>query len=151
VVVGEEPLLECLRGSNAQPQLILYGKPGMTCAVDWRTNLVAGSWVRILTGLTVPTNLWLSVSPPPSTSVMNFYRASGQLPPPLLQMHREGANYVIEWPAAYPVCGLEETATLGPSSTWLPSSVTIQPSGNMLRAVVPIGATSKFYRLKCSQ
>src|ERR1019366_7684275 len=30
VVVGEEPLLECVRGTTVQPQLIPYGKPGMT-------------------------------------------------------------------------------------------------------------------------
>lgn len=298
VVVGEEPLLECVRGTNAQPQLILYGKPGMTCAIEWRTNLVVGSWVRILTGLTVPTNLWLAVSPPPSSSMMNFYRAYGavtaptlttvvvsnqvhltlcgqpgktytieyttnqanngpwffmadislttpclelgslgtnsmtlsyravettnslrlvatlstnqvrkltlcgepgktygveyktslsattpwvfleevaqtnacqelsniglsapvifyrayaKVPSRVLQMSREGANYVIEWPAAYLVCGLEETATLSPSATWLPSAAVIQQSGDKLRATVPVGTTSKFYRLRCSQ
>ena len=36
---------------------------------------------NVLTGLTVPTNLWLSVSPPPSGSALNFYRASGTLAP----------------------------------------------------------------------
>ena len=81
VVVGEEPLLECVRGTNAQPQLILYGKPAITCAIEWRADLVVGSWVNVLTGLTVPTNLWLSVSPPPSAGAMNFYRAAGTLAP----------------------------------------------------------------------
>ena len=79
VVVGQEPLLECVRGTNVQPQLILYGKPAINCAIEWRTNLVVGNWGNVLTGLTVPTNLWLSVSPPPSGSAMNFYRASGTL------------------------------------------------------------------------
>ena len=81
VVVGQEPLLECVRGTNAQPQLILYGKPAITCAIEWRANLVVGNWGNVLTGLTVPTNLWLSVSPPPSGSALNFYRASGTLAP----------------------------------------------------------------------
>lgn len=80
VVVGEEPLLECVRGTNAPPQLILYGKPAMTCAIEWRADLAVGSWVNVLTGLTMPTNLWLSISPPPSASAMNFYRAVGTLP-----------------------------------------------------------------------
>jgi hypothetical protein len=287
-----------VRGSNGQPSLILYGKPAMTCAIEWRTNPVVGNWVGILSGLTVPTNLWLAVSPPASSSAMNLYRAyatgtsptlttvvvsnqvhltlcgqagktytieystnqSGsapwffmanvsmtapclelgslgtnsvtlsyraveatnslrlvatlatkqvrkltlcgepgktygveyktnlsastpwvfleevaqtnscqelsnigpnapvifyrlyeKVPSRLLQMSREGANYVIAWPAAYLVCGLEETSTLSPSATWLPSSAVIQQSGNMLRAVVPVGTTSKFYRLRCGQ
>ena len=66
-------------------------------------------------------------------------------------MRVEGANCVIEWPGAYLACGLEETTTLGPSAAWLPSAAVIQQSGNKLRATVPVGATSKFYRLKCSQ
>jgi hypothetical protein len=66
-------------------------------------------------------------------------------------MRQEGASYVIEWPAAYFVCGLEETTALSPSATWLPSSAIIQQSGKMLRATVPVGPSAKFYRLRCSQ
>jgi hypothetical protein len=66
-------------------------------------------------------------------------------------MRQEGANYVIEWPAAYLLCGLEETTTPSLTATWLPSSVVIQQSGNKLSAVVPVGPNAKFYRLRCSQ
>jgi hypothetical protein len=66
-------------------------------------------------------------------------------------MYRAGANYIIEWPAVYLLCGLEETTTLSPSATWLPSPAVIQQSGDKLLATVPVGTTSKFYRLRCSQ
>jgi hypothetical protein len=39
VAVGEEPLLECLLGTNGRPALFLYGKPGWNCDVQSRTTL----------------------------------------------------------------------------------------------------------------
>ncbi len=39
VIVGEEPLLECLLGTNGRPALVLYGKPDWNCDVDARATL----------------------------------------------------------------------------------------------------------------
>jgi hypothetical protein len=75
VVVGEEPLLECVHGTNSQPLLILYGIPASGYALDTRTNITVGSWQPVLTNLTVGTNLWLNITPPASSSPENFYRA----------------------------------------------------------------------------
>ena len=75
-IVDEEPLLECVHGTNSEPLLILYGKPASGYAMDTRTNLAEGSWQTVLTDLTVGTNLWLSISAPASSSPENFYRAS---------------------------------------------------------------------------
>lgn len=75
VVVGEEPLLECVHGTNGQPLLLLYGKPASGYAIDTRTNITVGSWRIVLTNLTVGMNLYLSISPPASSSPANFYRA----------------------------------------------------------------------------
>jgi hypothetical protein len=77
VVVGKEPLLECVQGSNGQPLLILYGKPASGYAIDTRTNIMMGSWRTVLTNLTVGTNLYLGISPPPSGTPASFYRARG--------------------------------------------------------------------------
>ena len=44
VVAGKEPLLEGALSANRQLQLTLYGKPGSSCAMKWRTNSMAGAW-----------------------------------------------------------------------------------------------------------
>jgi hypothetical protein len=83
VVVGEEPLLECVQGTNGQPLLILYGKPASGYAIDTRTNITEGSWQTSLSNLTVGTNLSLSITPPASSSPENFYRAVRAVQPGL--------------------------------------------------------------------
>jgi hypothetical protein len=115
VVVGEEPLLECVQGTNGQPLLILYGKPASGYAMDRRTNITSGSWRTVLTNLTVGTNLSLSLSPPASSSPANFYRALrvAQPAPPRLAARIQspgqvaltlygntGATYAIEFATA---------------------------------------------------
>ena len=81
---------------------------------------------------------------------MIFYRAYEVIPTRLLQMRRAGAGFVIEWPAAFLGCALEESVTLGASAVWLPSPIVMQQFDDKLRAVVPLSATSKFYRLRCN-
>jgi RHS repeat-associated protein len=74
VVVGEEPLLECVFATNGRPMLILYGEPASGYGIDSRTNLSNGFWQPLPTNLTL-SNLWLELTPPPSPSPVNYYRA----------------------------------------------------------------------------
>ncbi len=73
VVVGEQPLLDCVLDENDHPLLILFGKPSPGYSIDTRTELFSGQWVTALTNLTV-TNLSTRIVPPPSASSVNFYR-----------------------------------------------------------------------------
>jgi hypothetical protein len=80
IIVGEEPLLEFVRDNNGLPLLTIYGESADGYSLEWRTNLVAGSWQTVLTGLTVPANLVLQIPPPASTNRENYYRAVRQAP-----------------------------------------------------------------------
>jgi hypothetical protein len=131
-------------------KLTLCGEPGKTYYLEYKTNLTATLPWRFLAQV-AQTNYCQDISNVGVNVPVIFYRAYEQIPSRLLQMRREGGNYVIEWPAAYLLCGLEETTTLSPSATWLPSAAVIQQSGDKLLATVPVGTTSKFYRLRCSQ
>jgi hypothetical protein len=112
VVLGQEPLLECVSGTNRQPLLLLYGQLGPGYSILWRTNISSGIWQPVLTNITM-TNLSLAIPPPASTSRQNFYRAvrlvalsetplleciqntNGQ---PLLVLYGPpGPGYSIEW------------------------------------------------------
>jgi len=46
---------------------------------------------------------------------------------------------------------LEENDHPGATANWLPSAAVIQQSSDKLRAVIPIGTTNKFYRLRCDR
>jgi RHS repeat-associated protein len=82
VVIGEEPLLECVRATNGQPALILYGKLAAGYAVESATNLTVSAWQPVLTDLTL-TNLWRELTLPPSPSRANYFRAlRSQTPAP---------------------------------------------------------------------
>jgi hypothetical protein len=78
VVIGEEPLLEMIHGTNGQPLLILYGKPASGYTVESRPDLTAGAWQPALPGLAITTNLWLDFPSPGSTNRGNYYRAVRQ-------------------------------------------------------------------------
>ena len=48
VIIGEEPLLECLLGTNGRPSLLLYGKPGWNCDVNARPTLTPTTPLAVL-------------------------------------------------------------------------------------------------------
>jgi RHS repeat-associated protein len=75
VVIGEEPLLEIFTTTNRQPSLTLYGKAVSGYSIEWRTNLLAGKWLPVLTNLTIPANLFLNLNAPPAVGPKNYYRA----------------------------------------------------------------------------
>lgn len=78
VVIGEEPLLEMVHGTNTQPLLFLYGQPASGYTIETRPNLASGAWQAAVPGLTITTNLWLEFPPPASASRENYYRALRQ-------------------------------------------------------------------------
>jgi hypothetical protein len=73
VVVSEHPLLECVHGTSGQPNLLLYARPGWTCAIEERASVQPGVVWSETARLTV-TNL---VSPLPlaGTNSTGYYRA----------------------------------------------------------------------------
>jgi len=97
VVVSDEPLLECVHGTNEQPLLILYGKPATGYSIQTRTNLVS-SWQSAITNVTL-TNLWRELSAPLSSSPVNFFRAlrtGSIMPPRILNVSLvQGTNVVL--------------------------------------------------------
>ena len=77
VVIGAEPLLEPLLGSNGRRQLILYGKKGVTYSIQSRTSLgPEGSWL-IRASVPLPSTNFFRILPAPSpTAPLIFYRAA---------------------------------------------------------------------------
>ena len=73
VVVSEHPLLECVHGTGGRPDLLLYARPGWTCAIEERGSVQPGvPWQEITRGAV--TNL---VTPLPltGTNSAGYYRA----------------------------------------------------------------------------
>lgn len=74
VVVGEEPLLEAILGSNRQPALILYAKPGPGYVIEGKPRLDALLlWQVVWEG--TQTNLFQQIQPVGGTNRMMFFRA----------------------------------------------------------------------------
>jgi hypothetical protein len=73
-VVGEEPLLEALRSTNSQVQLLLYAPPGTTNQIETKPDLASPApwqvWLQI-----TPTNLVQPAQPVPLTNWSRFFRA----------------------------------------------------------------------------
>ena len=146
VVVGPEPLLEANWGVDRQPLLRLYGKPGSSYAMEWRTNSMAGAWQF---GWRVPmTNLFQDFGIG-ATNPRQFYRAYEffaepailEIQPgpaellPLLLYGRRGTNYV-----------LESSPALGSQAHWLPQlSLTLSNSFDFLPPL-PMTNRSMFFR-----
>jgi hypothetical protein len=152
VAIGREPLLEATLGRNSARLLTLYGNPGSSYAIGYRTNysgVAAGTnW---LLGWRVPmTNLWQTF-PADSKPSRLFYRAwEFFADPPILELRpsaptnftvllygHAGTNYIIEG-----------TTNLAKGSTWLPvSSLGMTNSFQLLNLGTP---TNKlfFYRAK---
>ena len=119
VVLGEEPLLEMAPNTNAQPLLMLYGKPATNYTVEWRTNLLSGKWQPVLANLVVGTNLLTQLGTAPGSGPNNFYRAVRLAAPgttPSLSMFM-GTNgqlaLVLRGQPGY-VYGIERTPSLSP-------------------------------------
>ena len=74
VVVSQEPLLEAYLNTNRQPEVLLYGLPGRSFAVQTTTNLDAPVAWRSLAQVTM-TNLWQPVPGLAETNRMSFFRA----------------------------------------------------------------------------
>jgi hypothetical protein len=152
VVVGEEPLLECVRGSNGQPSLVLYGKPASGYAIQTSTNFVAGQWATALTNLTVGTNLFLQVATPTSSSPVNFYRALRVAlvnQTPSLQMTRgiNGQFVLVLRGQPGNDYAVDRCGSLSPSpqwSLWQQVSLTNQS----ISITVPPSGPQQFYRAR---
>jgi hypothetical protein len=74
VIIGEEPLLECLLHTNGLPGLILYGKVGWDCDVDARPTLNAASPWQFYQQSTL-TNLFQTFDLAPASNGSMFFRA----------------------------------------------------------------------------
>jgi RHS repeat-associated protein len=75
VIIGEQPLLEAMLATNGQRQMVLYGRPARSYAIEANTNLlnVAG-WQVALPSVTM-TNVTELLEAPDQTQPKVFYRA----------------------------------------------------------------------------
>ena len=74
VIIGEEPLLELLFGTNGYPALVLYGKPAWNCDMETRPRLDSATpWQ--LYQQTVLEDLFQSFDLAPATNSVRFFRA----------------------------------------------------------------------------
>ena len=74
VIIGEEPLLEAVMGTNRQPELILYGQVGTTNVVEANPNLDNASGWQPRCQVTL-TNLFQTFACEGVTNRTMFYRA----------------------------------------------------------------------------
>ncbi len=94
VLIGREPLLEARNGLIGEPTLTLYGKPGSSYALEWRTNVLAGAWQfgwhTPMTGLS--REFGIEAAKP-----SQFYRAYEFFAdPPILELNsRSGSNVLL--------------------------------------------------------
>jgi hypothetical protein len=71
-VVSEDPLLECVHGPGGQPSLLLYARPGWTCALDGSGGIGPGmAWQEVTR--VAPSNL-VTALPLVATNGQVFYR-----------------------------------------------------------------------------
>jgi hypothetical protein len=119
---ADPPVLEAQLAADGTRTLLLYGKPGASYAVEYKTNLfTAGgwqSWAR------VPLADSFTTLPATQTGARNiFYRAYEFVAAPpiieaLLETNRTGS--VLLYGAAGRTYRLEQTANLGPLPVWTP-------------------------------
>lgn len=77
VIIGGEPLLECLLATNSLPHLILYGRPGWNCEVQSRTALESATPWQFHLQQTM-TDLFQNFELAPLTDRAQFFRALRQ-------------------------------------------------------------------------
>jgi uncharacterized delta-60 repeat protein len=78
VVVSEHPLLECVQVANGKPGLLLYARPGWTCAIEERGSVGPEAVWREINRV-MATNL-VTTLPLAGTNRQAFYRAVRFLP-----------------------------------------------------------------------
>jgi hypothetical protein len=93
VVVGEHPLLNCVRGAGGKPALLLYARPGWSCIIEERASAHPGdTWrgVKRVTTTELVTTLSLE-----GTNSQAFYGAvrSGAREPRLSLQSVNGSVY----------------------------------------------------------
>ena len=74
VIIGEEPLLECLLATNGLPTLVLYGKPGWNCDMDARPTLDMVTPWQFYQQTTLM-DLFQTFYPVPASNSPRFFRA----------------------------------------------------------------------------
>ncbi len=134
VVIGPEPLLEAWLGTNSKRMLTLYGNPGASYALGYRTNVLDTNWQ--FSWRTPMTNLYEAFAAN-ATLPQVFYRAwEFSANPPILELANSvptnltlllygqaGTNYT-----------LQATTNLSAGAFWLPAtSFTLTNSFQFIR------------------
>ena len=121
VVVSEHPLLDCVEGAGGNPALVLYARPGWTCAIEERSSLAPGTaWHELMR--TTTSNL-VTTLPLTATNTQTYYRAVRFVAAParLLLQSIEGPVYHFKLTgqagASY---ALQTTPDLLPTISWEP-------------------------------
>jgi hypothetical protein len=119
---ADPPVLEAQLAADGTRTLLLYGKPGASYAVEYKTNLFpAGGW---LSWARVPlVNSFTTVGAAQTGAPNIFYRAYEFVAaPPILEALRETnrTGSVLLYGVPGRTYRLEQTANLGPSPVWAP-------------------------------
>ena len=118
---ADPPLLDAQLAADGTRTLVLYGKPGASYAVEYKTNLVAGGWQA---WARVPlVNSFTTLGAAPAGAPNIFYRAYEFVAAPpileaLLETNRTGS--VLLYGVAGRTYRLEQTYALGPTPLWMP-------------------------------
>jgi len=144
---ADSPALEAQLAADGTRTLLLYGRPGASYAVEYKTNLfTAGgwqSWTRVPL-----VNSFSTVGVPQTGPSSIFYRAYEFVAAPpileaLLETNRTGS--VLLYGVAGRTYRLEQTASLGPSPVWIPGpQVNLTNSFSFVRGLT--ATTNVFFR-----
>jgi CARDB/Divergent InlB B-repeat domain/Bacterial Ig-like domain len=118
VLIGPQPLLEAGLGGRNSRTLTLYGNPGSSYAIQWETNVLAGSWT---TGWRVPmTNLLEKFTSVGEDGPIEFYRAyQFTAAPPILEwLQAAGARSLVIYGVAGTNYTLQTTTNLNSPASW---------------------------------
>lgn len=121
---ADPPILEVQLAPDESRTLLLYGKPGASYAVEYKTNIFgAGGW--LLLGR-VPMTGSFSTLQPAQPGLQNlFYRAyEFTADPPILDalLQTDHTGSVLLYGVPGRNYRLEQTASLGPTPVWTPGS-----------------------------
>jgi len=148
VDIGREPLLEAWRGTNLQRMLTLYGNPGATYALGYRTNILGTNW--LFAWHTPMTNL-SEIFPAATTAPQLFYRAwEFSADPPILELSSASTTnlMLLLYGAAGTNYVLQATTNLSSGSGWFPAaSFTLSNSFQFINEPV-VSKQNQFFRAK---
>jgi hypothetical protein len=148
IVIAREPLLQAWLNTNAQRMLTLYGNPGATYALGYRTNLSGTNWQF---AWRTPMTNFSETFEANQKPVQLYYRAwEFFADPPILELRRVGPTDLVL--LSYGKAGtnyiLETNTNLSNSGNWLPmASIAMSNSFQFINQSI-VTNRGTFFRMK---